>query len=202
MIYQSLLGVHPDTWNCCNFQSTTGWLYTGRSLLWLEISNPVCLQSWSQFRDGSEIFNPVCLQSWPQFRDLQRFLIPCMVWIERSVGISIPLCLSIGTQDCCRWSLTQGLQMCMRIDSSVFCIGHCPGLTTGIVMPQLHASAALLSRCEDRSQLSTIANPNSHKRNIASSSPPSYKSKPPTAHKESQRFRSTPQNLPYPPGEG
>jgi hypothetical protein len=119
MIYQFLLGAHPDTWNCCNFQSTTGWLYTGRSLLWLEISYPVCLQSWSQFRVGSEIFNPVCLQSWSQFREVQRFLIPCMVWIERSVGISIPLCLSIGTQDCCRWSLTQGLQMCMRIDSHV-----------------------------------------------------------------------------------
>jgi hypothetical protein len=68
-------------------------------------------------------------------------------------------------------------------------------------MPQLHASAALLSRCEDRSQLSTIVNPNSHKHDIGSSSPPSHKSKPPTAHKESQRFRSTPQKLPYPPSE-
>jgi hypothetical protein len=72
-----------------------------------------------------------------------------------------------------------------QFSCSVFCIGHCPGLTTAIVMPQLHASAALLSRCEDRSQLSTIANPNSRKHDIASASPPSHKSKPPTAHKES-----------------
>ncbi len=120
-------------------------------------------------------------------------------WLHRR---TYSCCISFGC--CLKWHNVYNLVLlwsflCTPIDMMWW--EHCPGLTTGIVMPQLHASAALLSRCEDRSQLSTIANPNSHKHNIASSSSPSHKSKPPTAHKESERFRSTPQNLPYPPGD-
>jgi hypothetical protein len=54
---------------------------------------------------------------------------------------------------------------------------------------------------EDGREPSTIANPNSHKHDIASSSPPSLKSNHPWPIKESERFSSTPQKLPYPPGE-
>jgi hypothetical protein len=60
------------------------------------------------------------------------------------------------------------------------------GLTLGIGMPQLHASAP--------SQPSTIANPNSHKHDIILSSLP--QEQPPMAHKESERFSSTQKKLP------
>ncbi len=77
------------------------------------------------------------------------------------------------------------------------------GLTLGIGMPQLHASAPLLSRCvPDGRWKPTLYNSQPQLSQawhcILSSLP---QEQPPMAHKESERFSRTPQKLPYPPGE-
>ncbi len=126
---------------------------------------------------------PLCLESWSQLKDLQTFLILSLssimsefrdLWVSPNLSV-----FQIGVQNCCRWLLTQGSKMCMRINCSVLVLDiawdwHWELVCHNCMQVLLYFPDVCLM--EDGSQPSTIANPNSHKHDIASSSPPSLKS--------------------------